>query len=94
MRKLLYKLTAWLVKKTNYALPIEPVTITPANMKKFHAQHLVNWFEWHNTPFTPDCFVKGFKYQIVNEFINEIQIKVEETPEGILYSADLLFTSL
>jgi hypothetical protein len=94
MRKLLYKLTGWLVKKTNYALPIEPVTITPANMKKFHAQRLIPWHEWNSSYVIPVYFQQEFKSQIVNEFIKEIDINKEEVPEGILYTADLLFKSL
>lgn len=87
-----------MVQKTNYTpampLPIQPIIIKPESLKKFHAQHLVNWFEWKNSPFTPDCFVKGFKYQLVNELLDEIIIKAEETPDGVLYSADLLFKNI
>lgn len=98
MKKLLRKFTGWLVQKTNYTpampLPIQPIIIKPEDLKKYHAQHLVNWFEWKNSPFTPDCFVKGFKYQLVNELLDEIIIKAEETPDGVLYSADLLFKNI
>ena len=96
MKRLLRKFTGWMVKKTNYTIPeiplqIKPIIIKPEDLKKFHAQHIVDWFEWRNTPFTPDCFVKGFKYQLVNKLLDEIIIKVDETPDGVMYSADLLF---
>jgi hypothetical protein len=42
----------------------------------------------------PDCFVKQFKYKLVDELLKEIQVKVEETPDGIMYSADLLFRNI
>lgn len=93
--KLLRKFTGWLVKKTNYTLaiplPIQPIIIKPEDLKKFHAQHLINWYEWKNTRITPDCFVRQFKYQLADELLKEIQVKVEETPDGVMYSTDLLF---
>ena len=92
VRKIKEKLARWVVK--DMPLPIQPIIVENQNLKKFHAQHLVDWFEWKNTPFTPDCFVKGFKYQLVNELLNEIVVKVDETPEGVCYSADLLFRNI
>ena len=95
VRKIKEKLAKWVMKDIPIMQsPIQPIIIENNNLKKFHAQHLVDWFEWKNTPFTPDCFVKGFKYQLVNELLNEIIIKVDETPEGVCYSADLLFRNI
>lgn len=96
MRKLKYKLIKYLIKKWDYDIPLPVIntTITPQDMKKFHAQHLVDWFEWKNSPFTPDCFIKGFKYQVVNDLLDEIIIKVEEKPEGVMYSSDLLLKNI
>lgn len=98
IRKLLTKLTGWMVEKTNYTpklpLPIQPIIITPEELKKFHAQHLVNYNEYYIAKVAPDYFVKQFKYQVLDELLNEIQIKVEETPEGVMYSCDLLFKSI
>lgn len=92
LNKIKEKLAKWVMK--DMPLPIQPIIVENNNLKKFHTQHLVDWFEWKNTPFTPDCFVKGFKYQLVNELLNEIIIKVDETPEGVCYSADLLFRNI
>ena len=95
VKKIKEKLAKWVIKDIPILQsPIQPIIIENNSLKKFHAQHLVDWFEWKNTPFTPDCFVKGFKYQLVNDLLNEIIIKVEEKPEGVLYSADLLFENI
>lgn len=95
MKKILRKLTGWLVQKTNYTpeflLPIQPIIIKPEDLKKFHAQHIVPYPEWLLRQVEPDCFVREFKYKLVDELLKEIQVKVEETPEGVMYSADLLF---
>lgn len=97
MKKLLRKFTGWLVQKTNYTpampLPIQPIIIKPESLKKFHAQHLVPYYMWNTVDrwVDPDCFVKEFKYQLVNELLNEIIIKAEEKPEGVMYSCDWLF---
>lgn len=98
MKKLFRKLTGWMVKKTNYTpelpLPIQAITIAPPDLKKFHAQRLVNWYEWNNTPLSPDCYIKELKYKVADELLKEIQIKAEETSDGVMYSADLLFKSM
>lgn len=96
MKKLLHNITRWLVKKTKYELqlPIQPIIIKPEDLKKFHAQHIINWYEWNNTPLTPDCFVQQFKYELVDKLLKEIQIKVKETPSGVIYSCDLLLKSI
>lgn len=83
-----------LADKNTKATAIIRVVIKPEDLKKFHAQQLVDWFEWKNTPFTPDCFVKGFKYELMKQFMEEIIIKAEEKPEGVMYSADLLFKNI
>lgn len=100
MKKLLRKFTGWMVKKTDYTpelpLPVQAITITPENLKKFHAQHTVSNQEWYSVQRwgEPDCFVKQFKYQLADELLKEIQIKVKETPDGVIYSCDLLFKSI
>lgn len=96
MKKLLYRLTGWLVKKTGYVpqQPIQQIFIKPEGFKRIHCQNLVNWFEWNNKQLTPDYFSRGFKYQVANKLMDEVIIKVEETPEGILYTTDLLFKCL
>ncbi len=95
MKKLLRKFTGWMVKKTNYTpllpLPIQSIIIKPEDLKKFHAQHLINWHEWYMAKVEPDYYVKTFKYEVMKQFMEEIIIKAEETPDGIMYSCDLLF---
>ncbi len=100
MKKILRKLTGWMVAKTNYTpelpLPIQAITITPPDLKKFHAQHIVPNYEWYSVKRLgePDCFVKQLKYKLVDELLKEIQIKDKVTPDGVIYSCDLLFKSI
>lgn len=97
MKKYLQNLVYKWLKKTdyNFPLPMLQTLIHPENLKKFHAQHIIPYYEWNAAQrFEPDCFVKQFKYKLVDELLNEIQIKVEETPDGIMYSADLLFRNI
>lgn len=100
MKKLLRKFTGWMVKKTNYTpelpLPVQVITIPPEDIKKYHAQRIVPKQEWYSVQRwgEPDCFVKQFKCSLVEEFLKEIQIKVKETPDGVIYSCDLLFKSI
>lgn len=97
MKKLLRKFTGWMVKKTDYTpeLPLsrQPIIIKPEDLKKFHAQYIIPHYEWYSAQRCgdPDCFVKQFKYGLVDELLNEIIFKVEETPDGLMYSCDLLF---
>lgn len=98
MKKLLRKLTGWMVKKTNYtpALPlsIQPIIIKPEDLKKFHAQHIIPYHEWYAAQVSPDCFVNQFKYKLVDELLKEIEIKIDKTTDGVMYSADLLFRNI
>ena len=98
MKKLLRKLTGWMVRKTNYTpeipLQIQPIIIKPEDFKKFHAQHLINWHEWYAAKVEPDFFVKTFKYELMKQFMEEIIVKAEETPDGVMYSCDLLFKNV
>lgn len=36
-------------------------------------------------------YIKAFRFDIANELLNEINIKKEDVPEGVMYSVDLLF---
>lgn len=100
MKKLIRKITGWLIKKTNYTpelpLSIQPIIITPQDLKKFHTQNIIPYYMWNTVDrwVDPDCFVKQFKYKLVDELLKEIQIKVDETPDGVMYSADLLFRNI
>lgn len=98
MKKFLRKLTGWMVRKTNYTpelpLSIQPIIITPQDLKKFHAQHIVNYYELHTNPMPIGWYVTQFREEVMNAFINEIEIKTEETPDGVIYSADLLFRNI
>lgn len=98
MKKLLRKLTGWMVKKTNYTpampLSIQPIIIKPEDLKKFHAQQIVNYYELHINPMPIDWYITQFREEVMNAFINEIEIKTEETPDGVMYSADLLFRNI
>ena len=96
MKKLLYHITKWLVKKTGYVSqrPIQQIIVKPEELKRLHCQHIVNWFEWKNKQLTPDYFSREFKYQVVNKLMDEVIIKIEETPDGVMYSCDLLLKSI
>ena len=101
MKRLLKKLTGWMVAKTNYTpelpLSIKPIIITPPDLKKFHAQHIVPNHEWYSVKRLgePDCFVKQLKYKLVDELLKEIpEPIIKETPDGVIYSCDLLFKSI
>lgn len=91
------KLYKWL-KKTDYhfPLPMLQTVIHPENLKKFHAQHIIPYYMWNTVDrwVDPDCFVKQFKYKLVDELLKDIQIKVEETPDGVMMSCDLLFRNI
>lgn len=76
-------------------LPIQPIMVENQSLKKFHAQRIIPYYEWNATQrFEPDCFIKTFRFDIVNELLNEIIIKAEEVPDGIKYSCDLLFENV
>lgn len=98
MKKLLHKLTGWLVKKTNYTpelpLPIQPIIITPENLKRYHAEHIVPYQEHMFFEDREGAYIKTFRFDIANELLNEIIIKAEEVPEGIKYSCDLLMENI
>ena len=87
-----------MVKKTNYTpampLSIQPIIIKPEDLKKFHAQQIVNYYELHINPMPIDWYITQFREEVMNAFINEIEIKTEETPDGVMYSADLLFRNI
>ena len=68
--------------------------IENSNLKKFHAQKIIPYWEWQHANAEPDCFVRTFKFDVVNQLLNEILIKVSETPEGIKYETDLLFENI
>lgn len=90
MKKFLQKLAFNYLKKTGYTLMPPTVTILPKDMQRFHAQHQVTLYELINAP-TPDFFIKRIKWDIVNEFANNIIIKGEDTPDGVMYTVDLLY---
>lgn len=95
LKKIKEKLAKWVVKDIPIIQsPIQPIIIKPEDLKKFHAQHLINWHEWYMAKVEPDYYVKTFKYGLVDELLKEIIIKAEETPEGVLYSADLFFKNI
>lgn len=89
------KLYKWL-KKTGYhfPLPMLQTLIHPENLKKFHAQQIVNYYELHINPMPIDWYITQFREEVMNAFINEIEIKTEETPDGVCYSCDLLFKNI
>lgn len=95
MKKLLRKLTGWMVKKTNYTpellLPIQPIIINPEDLQHIKMQKAVSKHEWYAAQVEPDCFVKQFKYDVANNLLDIIQIKADETPDCIVYSVDILF---
>lgn len=93
MKKLLRKITGWLIKKTDYelALPVQTINIQPQNFKRFHSQHLVDYYELHTNPMPIGWYDTQFREEVMNAFINEIEIKTEETPDGVMMSCNLLF---
>ena len=96
MKKLLRKITGWLIKKTDYelALPVQTIYIKPQGFKQFHCQHLVNWNEYQYNPLPKDWYVCKFKEEVMESLSSEIEIKTEETPDGVCYSCDLLFKNI
>ena len=98
MKNILRKLTGWLVEKTNYTpefpLPIQPIIIKPEDLKKFHAQNLITHYELHTNPMPIGWYDSQFKEEVMDALIKEIQIKVEETPDGVMMSCDLLFKNI
>lgn len=89
------KLYKWL-KKTGYhfPLPMLQTVIHPENLKRFHAQHIVPYHEYMFLEDREGEYIKTFRFDIANELLNEIIIKAEEVPDGIKYSADLLFENI
>ena len=73
----------------------EVVVLPPEGFKRYHTQRIIPYYEWNAAQrFEPDCFIKTFKFDIVNELLNEIIIKAEEVPDGIKYSCDLLMENI
>lgn len=93
-KKLKEKIVKWLMKDMPIIQPIQPIVIKPEKLKRFHSQKIVPHFDYHYSQVDPDYFVRTFRFDVVNELLNEIIIKVDETPEGICYSCDLLFENI
>lgn len=94
VRKIKEKLAKWVMKDIPILQsPIQPIIIENSSLKKFHAQKIIPYWQWE-WQVEPDCFIKEFKYEVVNKFLNEIIIKVSECPDGIMYEADLLFENV
>lgn len=95
IKKIIEKIVKRLVAKTNYTpefpLPIQPIIITPEDLKKFHAQNLITHYELHTNPMPIGWYDSQFLEEVMDALKKEIQIKVEETPDGIMYTCDLLF---
>ena len=95
IKKIKEKIAKWAMKDCPIMQsPIQPTIIEPQSLKRFHAQRIIPYYEWQHAQVTPDCFVRTFRFDMVNELLNEIIIKVEETPDGIRYSTDLLFENV
>lgn len=91
IKKLKGKLAKWLMKDCPIMQPIQPTIIKPEGFKRFHSQKIIPHWEWQHANADPDYFVRLFRFEILNELLNEIIVKVEETPDGIMMSCDLLF---
>ena len=98
MKKLLHNITGWLVKKTKYELqlplPLHPIIIKPEDLHHFKAQKAVSKYEWYERRVEPDYYVKTLKYEVAEKFVDLIQVKADETPDCIIYSADFLYKNL
>lgn len=98
MKKILQRLTGWLVKKTDYVpqlpMPVQPIIIKPEDLQHFKAQKAVSKYEWYNRKVEPDYYVRTLKYEVAEKFVDLMQIKADETPDYIIYSVDLLFKNL
>lgn len=93
LKKIKEKLAKWAMQ--DMPLPIQPIIIENNKLKRFRAQRIAPYHEWNAAQrFEPDCFIKTFRFDIVNELLNEIIIKAEEVPDGIKYSCDLLFENI
>ena len=94
IKKLKGKLAKWLMKDCPIMQPIEPIIIKPEKLKRFHSQRIIPHFGYHYSQVDPDYFVWTFRFDVVNELLNEILIKLEETPDGVMMSCDLLFENI
>ena len=96
-KKLKEKIAKWVLKDMPIMQsPIQPIVIKPENLKRFHSQKIIPYYMWNTVDrwVDPDCFVRMFKTDVMNNFLDEIIIKVDETPEGICYSCDLLYRNI
>ena len=94
MKKLLKKLARRILKDEILAMTIpkpDVVVIPPKDFKRYRAQRIVSYREHLFYENREGEYIKALRFDIANELLNEIIIKQEEIPEGVKYSADLLF---
>lgn len=97
MKKLLKKIARRILKDEILAMNIpkpEPIIIPPEGFKRYRAQRIVPYQEHLFYENREGYYIKTFRFDIANELLNEIIIKQEEVPEGIMYSADLLLQNI
>lgn len=92
LKKIKEKLGKWVMK--DMPLPIQPIIVENQNLKKFHAQHIITYNELRTNPMPRDWYVANFKDEVANALMEEIQINMTKTPDGLLYSVGLFFQNI
>ena len=102
MKKLLKKIARRILKDEILAMRIpkpEAIIIPPKDFKRYRAQRIVPYQEhlfylMKNIENREEEYIKAFRFDIANELLNEINIKKEEVPEGVMYSCNLLMKNI
>lgn len=97
MKKLLKKLARRILKDEILAMRIpkpEFIVIPPKDFKRYRAQRIVPYQEHLFYENMEGEYIKDFQFDIANELLNEINIKKEEVPEGVMYSCNLLMKNI
>lgn len=97
MKKLLKKITRRILKDEILAMTIpkpEAIIIPPEGFKRYRAQRIVPYQEHLFFENREEQYIKSFRFDIANELLNEIIIKAEEVPEGVMYSCNLLMKNV
>ena len=97
MKKLLKKIARRILKDEILAMRIpkpEFIVIPPKDFKRYRAQRIVPYREHLFYENREGEYIKAFRFDIANELLNEINIKKEEVPDGVMYSCNLLMKNL
>lgn len=92
VKKIKEKLAKWVMK--DMSLPIQPIIVENQSLRKFHAQRIITYNELRTNPMPRDWYVANFKDEVANALMEEIQINMTKTPDGLLYSVGLFFQNI